>query len=163
MDQEEEGCLPIPLLYDGNFSPYHPTTLALFQYGVVILTDLFLCVVSQCDMIKFFDEIDENGNVRENTGTSYGGREKQQTQGRCKEMKIQIEVLKPESQSPTPVWGLFGSVRGVCLFDPTILWDTTSTLCLYGGGGVCDVPHRIGEKILGAIYVEAPLNQVDAF
>ena len=35
-------------------------------------------------------------DVRENTGTSYGGREKQQTQGRCKEMKIQIEVLKPE-------------------------------------------------------------------
>ena len=30
-------------------------------------------------------------------------------------------------------------------------------------GGVCDVPHRIGEKVLGAIYVEVPLNQVDAF
>ncbi|RVW80541.1 Retrovirus-related Pol polyprotein from transposon 17.6 [Vitis vinifera] len=26
-------------------------------------------------------------------------------------------------------------------------------------GGVCDVPHRIGEKVPGAIYVEAPLNQ----
>ena len=69
--------------------------------------------------------------------------------------------------------GLFGSVRGICLFDPTIPWDTTrtlclhgggvSSLCLHGGGGVCDVPHRIGENVPGAIYVEAPLNQVDAF
>ena len=30
-------------------------------------------------------------------------------------------------------------------------------------GGICDVPHRIGEEVPGAIYVEAPLNQVDAF
>ena len=30
-------------------------------------------------------------------------------------------------------------------------------------GGVCDVPYRIGEKVLSAIYVEAPLNQVDTF
>ena len=34
---------------------------------------------------------------------------------------------------------------------------------LGGGGGVCDVPHRIGENVPGAIYVETPLNQVDAF
>ena len=27
----------------------------------------------------------------------------------------------------------------------------------------CDVPHRIGENVPGAIYVEAPLNQLDAF
>ena len=27
----------------------------------------------------------------------------------------------------------------------------------------CDVPHRIGENVPDAIYVEAPLNQVDAF
>ena len=27
----------------------------------------------------------------------------------------------------------------------------------------CDVPHRIGENVPGAIYVKAPLNQVDAF
>ena len=32
-----------------------------------------------------------------------------------------------------------------------------------GMGGVCDVPHRIGENVPGAIYVEALLNQVDAF
>ena len=30
-------------------------------------------------------------------------------------------------------------------------------------GGICDIPHRIGEEVPGAIYVEAPLNQVDAF
>ena len=29
--------------------------------------------------------------------------------------------------------------------------------------GVCDVPHRIGEQVPDAIYVEAPLNQVNAF
>ena len=57
--------------------------------------------------------------------------------------------------------GLFGSVRGVCLFGPAIPWDTTRTLCLHGGG-ICDVPHRIGEQVPGAIYV-GPLNQVDAF
>ena len=47
--------------------------------------------------------------------------------------------------------GLFGSVRGVCLFDFAI----PSSLCLHwgGGGGVCDVPHRIGEKDTDAIYV----------
>ena len=32
-----------------------------------------------------------------------------------------------------------------------------------GGGVVCDVPHRIREKVSGAIYVETSLNQVDAF
>ena len=30
-------------------------------------------------------------------------------------------------------------------------------------GGVCDVPHQIGENVPDAIYVEAPLNQVDPF
>ena len=30
-------------------------------------------------------------------------------------------------------------------------------------GGVCDVPHLIGEKNQDAIYVETLLNQVDAF
>ena len=28
---------------------------------------------------------------------------------------------------------------------------------------ICDVPHRIKEKVYGTIYVEVPLNQVDAF
>ena len=52
--------------------------------------------------------------------------------------------------------GLFGSVRGVCLFghndDVVSVW-----------GDICDVSHQIGENVSGAIYVEAPLNQVDAF
>ena len=30
-------------------------------------------------------------------------------------------------------------------------------------GSVCDVPHWIGENVLGPIHVEASLNQVDAF
>ena len=30
-------------------------------------------------------------------------------------------------------------------------------------GGVCDVPHQIGDNVPGAIYVKAPLNQIDAF
>ena len=30
-------------------------------------------------------------------------------------------------------------------------------------GVVCDVLHQIGENVPGTIYVEAPLNQVDAF
>ena len=28
--------------------------------------------------------------------------------------------------------GLFGPVKGVCLFGPAIPWDTTRTLCLHG-------------------------------
>ena len=30
-------------------------------------------------------------------------------------------------------------------------------------GVICDVPHRIGEQVPSAMYVETPLNQVDAF
>ena len=30
-------------------------------------------------------------------------------------------------------------------------------------GMVCDVPHRIRENVPDVIYVEIPLNQVDAF
>ena len=48
--------------------------------------------------------------------------------------------------------GLFDSVRGVCLFEPVIPWDTMRTLCLHGD--VCDVPHWIRENVPGAIYVE---------
>ena len=29
--------------------------------------------------------------------------------------------------------------------------------------GICDVPYQLGEQVPGAIYVETPLNQVDAF
>ena len=38
-----------------------------------------------------------------------------------------------QSRFPTPVWGFVWPIRGVCLFDPTIPWDTTRTLCLHGG------------------------------
>ena len=31
------------------------------------------------------------------------------------------------------------------------------------GEGVCDIPHRIGDKVSSAIYVKTPLNQVDTF
>ena len=34
---------------------------------------------------------------------------------------------------------------------------------VFAWGGVSDVPHRIGENVPDAIYVEAPLNQVDVF
>ena len=35
--------------------------------------------------------------------------------------------------------------------------------CLKSMNQTCDVPHRIGENVPDAIYVEAPFNQVDAF
>ena len=35
--------------------------------------------------------------------------------------------------------------RGVCPFALAIPWDTTKTLCLHGG--ICHIPHWIGEKI----------------
>ncbi|RVW81511.1 Retrovirus-related Pol polyprotein from transposon 17.6 [Vitis vinifera] len=62
---------------------------------------------------------------------------------------IYVDVPLNQSRSPTPVWGFVW----LCLFGPAIPWDTTRTLCLHGGG-VCGVPHRIGEKVPGAIYVE---------
>ena len=31
--------------------------------------------------------------------------------------------------------GLFGLVRGICLYGLTILWNTMRTLYLYEGGG----------------------------
>ena len=30
-------------------------------------------------------------------------------------------------------------------------------------GGVCDIPHRIGEKVPNAIYVESPLSREGLF
>ena len=50
-------------------------------------------------------------------------------------------VLKPISD--LNVRGLFGPIRGVCLFGPIIPWDTMRTLCMHGEewgrGGVCDI------------------------
>ena len=66
-----------------------------------------------------------------------------------------------QSQSLTSVWGLFGSVGVfVCLTPQS--HETQWGRCVYMRG-VCDVPHQIGEKVSGVIYVEAFLNQVDAF
>ena len=67
-----------------------------------------------------------------------------------------------QSQSLTPVWGFVWFHKG-CLFvgphnpmghneDVVSTWE-----------GVCNVPHRIGEKVPSAIYVETPLIQVDTF
>ena len=65
-----------------------------------------------------------------------------------------------QSRSPTPMQGFVWP--SVCLFDPTIPWDTMRTLCLHESG-VCDFPHRIWENVPSTIYVKAPLYQVDAF
>ena len=45
-----------------------------------------------------------------------------------------------------------GTQRGCCF-------------CMGKGEGesVCDVPHQIGEKFLGAVYVEALFKQIDVF
>ena len=48
--------------------------------------------------------------------------------------------------------GLFGSVRGVCLFGPAIPWDTTRTLCLHGGVFVMSHIGQ-GRKFL-ALYMQ---------
>ena len=49
---------------------------------------------------------------------------------------------------------------GVCLAPQSHGIQRGRCVCMKG---VCDVLHRIEENIPSAIYVEAPLNQVDAF
>ena len=34
---------------------------------------------------------------------------------------------------------------------------------VFASGGVYDIPHQIGGKVLNTIYVEVPLNLVDVF
>ena len=52
----------------------------------------------------------------------------------------------------------------VCLAPQSHGTQRGRCVCMRGGeGGVCNVPHRIEEKVHSAIYVETPLNQVDAF
>ena len=53
--------------------------------------------------------------------------------------------------------GLFGFV---CFAPQSHGTQRGRCVCMRG---ICDVPHRIREEVPGAIYVEAPLNQVDAF
>ena len=67
-----------------------------------------------------------------------------------------------QSRSPTSVWG-FVWPRKECLS----VWHRSPRRhnedVVFAWGGVSDVPHRIGENVPDAIYVEAPLNQVDVF
>ena len=57
--------------------------------------------------------------------------------------------------------GLFGSVRGVCLFGPAIPWDTTRTLCLHGGVFVMSHIGQ-GNKFL-ALYMQVLLTKQTRF
>ena len=50
----------------------------------------------------------------------------------------------------------------VCLAPQSHGTQREHCVCM-GGGGVCDVLHRIWEKVPDAIYVEAPLNKVTRF
>ena len=59
--------------------------------------------------------------------------------------------------------GFVWSCKGVCLASQSHGTQHPRCVCMGGGRGVCDVPHQIGEKVSDAIYVEALLNQVDAF
>ena len=49
---------------------------------------------------------------------------------------------------------------GVCLTPQSHGTQRGHCVCM---GGVCDVPHRIGEKVPDTIYIETHFNQVDAF
>ena len=67
-----------------------------------------------------------------------------------------------ESRSSTPVWG-FVWPRKWCLsvWPRNLMGHNEDVVSAWGG--ICDVLHRIGEEVPDAIYVEAPLNQVDTF
>ena len=58
------------------------------------------------------------------------------------------------------MWGLFGPVRVFVLPRNPM---GHNILVVFAWGGVCDVPHQIGEKVPDTIYIEAHFNQVDAF
>ena len=58
-----------------------------------------------------------------------------------------------QSRSPTPMWGF--------VWPRNLMGHNENVVSVWGG--VCDVPHQIGENVSDAIYVETPLNQVDAF
>ena len=67
-----------------------------------------------------------------------------------------------QSRSPTPLWG-FVWPRKECLS----VWPRNpmghNEDVVSAWGGVCDVPHRIGENVPGTLYIETPLNPVDTF
>ena len=67
-----------------------------------------------------------------------------------------------QSQSPTLVWEFIWLRKGCLLVWPRNPMGHNDDV-VSAWGDVCDVPHRIGENVPGAIYVETSLNKVDAF
>ena len=67
-----------------------------------------------------------------------------------------------QSRSPTPVWGFVWLRKGCLSVWPRNPMGHNEDV-VSAWGGICDVPHWIGEQVPDAIYVEAPFNQVDAF
>ncbi|RVW82945.1 (-)-germacrene D synthase [Vitis vinifera] len=63
------------------------------------------------------------------------------------------------SRSPTPVWGFVWLRKGCLSVWPRNPMGHNEDV-VSAWGGICNVPHRIGEQVPGAIYVEAPLNQI---
>ena len=62
----------------------------------------------------------------------------------------------------TPMWEFVWPHKGcLSVWPPNLMGHNEDVVSVWGG--VCDVPHRIGENVPGAIYVETPLSQVDAF
>ena len=50
----------------------------------------------------------------------------------------------------------FDPVRGVCPFGLTIRWDTTTTLCLHGGGRVFGLKRTISTCLSRVVTKEIP-------
>ena len=67
-----------------------------------------------------------------------------------------------QSRSPTATWGFVWLRKGCLSVWPCNPIGHNEDI-VSAWGGVCDVPHQIGENVPDAIYVEVPLNQVDAF
>ena len=67
-----------------------------------------------------------------------------------------------QSRSPTPVWGFVWLRKGCLSVWPRNPMGHNENV-VSAWGGICDVPHWIGEQVPGTIYVKTPLNQVDAF
>ena len=67
-----------------------------------------------------------------------------------------------QSRSLTPVWGFVWSHKGcLSVWSRDFMGHNEDVVSAWAG--VCGVPHRIGDNVPSAIYVETPLNPVDAF
>ena len=67
-----------------------------------------------------------------------------------------------QSRFPTPVWGFVWLRKGcLSIWPRNPMRHNEDVVSVWGV--ICDVPHRIGEQVPSAMYVETPLNQVDAF